>query len=821
MEPSPDKRINLRKIQNEMQERWKDHRAEPSDSEKYFITFPYPYMNGRLHLGHGYSLTKAEFTARYQKLLGKNVLFPFAFHCTGMPIQSSAVKLQNDDPNQIAIMKNMGINSNDIDNFKDPNYWLEYFPKFAMQDLKKFGCCIDFRRSFITTEKNPFYSSFVRWQFNKLRELEKIFFSDRYVIYSPIDKQPCTDHGRASGEGVKPSQYKLFKQKCKGASDEKSSSDDKLTYFVSKTNIKTDSDLGLYDMKDGFYICTEEIATNLSYQNHTHEFGVAKKMSSVRYVEFDLGAPVTYIDYYEPGARVVSRSGNDCVVASVSQWFLGYNDAKWTNKVLDHISTMETYNSHVKEMLLHGAQWLKEWGCSRIKGLGTRLPWDDKLLIESLSDSTIYMAYYTIAHHLHPDSLDGSGSNPLGIKPEDMTDDVWEYIMGKGDDTKHSKYNPLKDEFNYWYPVNLRVSGKDLIRNHLLMFLFNHAAIFPEQMPKAIFTNGHIKVDNVKMSKQVGNFVTLDQAIDTYSADAIRIALADSGDAMEDGNFDNKVAGAAIRGLDTYIKLVGSIFNNKQLSQENDLLDDTLELKFYDLLKKVKSSYDNMEFRNVLKYAWYEMTSAFNTYLKDTKGKINKSLTKELFIKQMIVMTPIAPHTFEYLLETYACDTELKFPEIKECEGDAEHYYQYYKSFSINARKEMSKFRKRNKTTTANTLTVIIKEQYDDLEQKIIRTIKTKYDESKEFPSNLVNEFKEQFDKTELNKCMRFYGFIKQKFPVYGEEIFDKPYLPERKILEINRTLIIEELKLQDMVINSDYTQAQRCEIERCVVRVS
>lgn len=44
--------------------------------------------------------------------------------------------------------------------------------------------------------------------------------------------------------------------------------------------------------------------------------------------------------------------------------------------------------------------WLKKWACSRSTGLGTRLPWDKQWVIESLSDSTIYMAYYTVAHLL-------------------------------------------------------------------------------------------------------------------------------------------------------------------------------------------------------------------------------------------------------------------------------------------------------------------------------------------------------------------------------------------------------------------------------------
>lgn len=52
-------------------------------------TFPYPYMNGRLHLGHTFTLSKAEFAVGYQRLKGKRSLYPFAFHCTGMPIKVS------------------------------------------------------------------------------------------------------------------------------------------------------------------------------------------------------------------------------------------------------------------------------------------------------------------------------------------------------------------------------------------------------------------------------------------------------------------------------------------------------------------------------------------------------------------------------------------------------------------------------------------------------------------------------------------------------------------------------------------------------------
>lgn len=60
----------------------------------------------------------------------------------------------------------------------------------------------------------------------------------------------------------------------------------------------------------------------------------------------------------------------------------------------------ETYHEKTKHQFDHILDWLKEWGVSRTFGLGTPVPWDPQFVIESLSDSTIYMAFYTIAHLL-------------------------------------------------------------------------------------------------------------------------------------------------------------------------------------------------------------------------------------------------------------------------------------------------------------------------------------------------------------------------------------------------------------------------------------
>lgn len=148
-----------------------------------------------------------------------------------------------------------------------------------------------------------------------------------------------------------------------------------------------------------------------------------------------------------------------------------------------------------------------------------------------------------------------------------MTDEVWEYILGSGPTPSStpdiegtpplsaSQLSTLKSSFDYFYPLDLRSSGKDLIPNHLTFALYNHAALFPESnWPRSMRANGHLMLNGKKMSKSTGNSLTLKEGVFKFGADATRIALADAGDGIEDANFDEKNANAAILRLHTLIE---------------------------------------------------------------------------------------------------------------------------------------------------------------------------------------------------------------------------------------------------------------------------
>lgn len=77
--------------------------------------------------------------------------------------------------------------------------------------LNRFGVHVDNSRSFITTDMNPYYDSFIQWQFIKLKEKGYINFGQRPSIYCPKDAQMCADHDRSKGEGVGPEEFTLIK----------------------------------------------------------------------------------------------------------------------------------------------------------------------------------------------------------------------------------------------------------------------------------------------------------------------------------------------------------------------------------------------------------------------------------------------------------------------------------------------------------------------------------------------------------------------------------------------------------------------------------
>lgn len=847
-----------------------DAPVSPFDgSPKYFVNFPYPYMNGLLHLGHAFTVTKADFAAYYQRLKGKRVLFPMAFHCTGMPIKACADKLKREietygvppkfpmedleedskesnqgekveeggdgapayrkkgkskatakkgvGKTQWEILQNSGLGLSDaeLSKFADSHHWLEFFPPKARDDLKFFGAGIDWRRNFITTEANPYYDSFTKWHLRTLKNAGKVIKDKRVSIYSEVDGQPCADHDRASGEGVQPQEYVIIKMrvpnddvpdKMKAAAEGRACFMAAATLrpetMYGQTNcwILPDGEYGLFAVNDNeAFICAEKAARNMAFQGLSPAFGMVRKLCSFKGQEL-IGLPVdspcaptriyclplltilmdkgtgvvtsvpsdapddwaalrdlqqkqklrekyfvkdewvcpfsvipiieipelgdrcavTLVDslkivsqndkeklaeakkiayregfdhgvliagrfsglpvkdaksmvrdmllesgeavlYSEPAQEVISRSGDVCVCALTDQWYITYGEEEWKASAERAISKMNLFSADAKRAFEFTLGWLKAWACSRSFGLGTRLPWDEQFLVESLSDSTIYMAFYCVSHILMGGDMYGGSSNC--IPAEHMTYEVYDYIfLGADVPAKVAEFEILRrcrQEFEYWYPFDLRVSGKDLIQNHLTFTVYNHTAIFPEEKwPLAFRTNGHLMLDSEKMSKSTGNFKTLRQAVEEYSADACRLSLADAGDGMEDANFETQSANASILRLTALLAFISEFVGkdrSEPLRSDSDVVvyADNLfdsEMNFY--CAQTEKAFEENTYRIALQWGWFSMLSARDNY-RLTCTNIGLAMRSDLvhkFVRTIVfLIAPFTPHYSEYV----------------------------------------------------------------------------------------------------------------------------------------------------------------------------
>lgn len=185
---------------------------------------------------------------------------------------------------QAQIMMSIGIPRNEVHKFADAAYWLKYFPPVCENDCTSLGLAIDWRRSFITTDANPFYDSFVRWQMNRLHEMGKIKFGERYTIYSVKDGQPCMDHDRQSGEGLGPQEYTAIKievvEFAEAAKEKVRAIEDvlkgKRIFFIAATLrpetmygqtccfVGPKIEYGMFADRDEVYICTPRAAKNMA-----------------------------------------------------------------------------------------------------------------------------------------------------------------------------------------------------------------------------------------------------------------------------------------------------------------------------------------------------------------------------------------------------------------------------------------------------------------------------------------------------------------------------------------------------------------------------
>jgi leucyl-tRNA synthetase len=794
-------------VEAKWQSRWEEahlFEARPSSARKYFATYPYSYMNGLPHIGHAFTALRVDFISRYKRMRGYNVLFPFAFHCTGVPIVAAAKRVAEGDVEQIAILRSMGIGDSEVKRFSDPVYWTSYFPSRWEASMRRLGMSIDWRRKFITTPLNPNYDAFVKWQFEKLRQGNYIRKGSHPVIWCPKDRIPVGDHDRKEGEGEIPTEYTLLKFRIgerfivaatlrpetafgqtnlwiNPSADYVEASVDGEEWIVSKTcasklseqqksvkinktfrgeelvgsnaysftmqreipvlpatfadpdkgtgivsSVPSDSPddyVALLDLKrmakegklekniaetvhhiepigtietPGYGMMPAESVVkkyNIRSQQESDKLNAAREevyregyyrgtMKNVpkEYRGMQVGEAREKISewlkrekwadtMYEPSGEVICRCMTRCIVKIVTdQWFLAYGDPEWKTLAHSAVEGMQFYPPFLRKQFDNVIDWLKDWACVHNTGLGTSLPWDNQWKIESLSDSTIYMAYYTIAHYLQQ------------RKSDPVSPDFFEYVfLGNGDAAAVARDNrieenelkSLREEFLYWYPLDLRISGKDLVGNHLTFAIFNHTAIFPRQhWPRAYAVNGWVTVAGSKMSKSRGNTLNLDDALDSYGADVVRITEAYGDAGFDDPSWDVDFAENGRSRLEQMLEIARKVEGMKEGEEEIDRWLKSVTNASY---RSYIESMEQLSFKEAIKHALLDMQNAFRWYARRTGGEMHRGAVRHFIMMQALMMAPFSPHICEEIWEMLGNEpfiSKARMPEPSELEYD-------------------------------------------------------------------------------------------------------------------------------------------------------
>ncbi len=762
-------------LERRWRERWASegrYEADPDDADATFVTVPYPYPNGGMHIGHARTYTVPDVYARYRRQQGDNVLFPIAWHVTGTPIIGAVERLKSGDEEQIeALTETFNVPEDTLRDLETPMGFARYFiEEHYKQGMQELGLSIDWRREFTTNDER--YQRFISWQYERLRDRGLLEEGLHPVNYCTNEEQPVTTHDLLEGEEAEFQDYTLINfqagetlfpmatlrpETVRGVTNAfvhpeaayvraavdgeewivSAEAAEKLelqhrhvevleeipgTALVGRTVRNPVSDEPLFILPAEFVDTDSATGVVMSVPAHSPDDWLAleeAKESAEELAEYGLDpeavrdieprailsiegygefpardavaeAGITSAtdpaleevtqnvynreyhqgvldetygefageviedvrdelrDYYrERGAfdemfdfteEVICRCGGEVEVAYQDTWFLRYNDADWQAKAKEAVARLDAIPESTREQYEHTVDWLEEWPCIRNYGLGTRLPWDDDFVIEPLSDSTIYMAYYTIAHRLDEVPL------------EELTPTFFDTLFygESAVDTPHEQALELREEWDYWYPVSVRCSGNDLVRNHLTFFLYHHAELFAEEYwPEAITVMGMGLLEGESMSSSKGHVVLPGEAIEEYGADAVRFFLMNAAEPWQDYDWRGAEVRSVREQLDRFWNRAEELIEADAPTERPDLrrADRWILAKLQETVAEVTDALDRFETRTASQAAFYRFDEHLRWYRRrvDADDPRTTWTEREILRVRLALLAPFVP----------------------------------------------------------------------------------------------------------------------------------------------------------------------------------
>lgn len=346
--------------------------------------------------------------------------------------------------------------------------------------------------------------------------------------------------------------------------------------------------------------------------------------------------------------KVVSRAGCEVVIKRVpDQWFIRYSDKELTEKSVAQAQKMNILPEQYRKEMPGVLEWFSDRACVRQGNwLGTKFPIDPKWIVEPISDSTLYPLTYLYSRFVNEGKLN----------EKHLTEAFFDFVfLGKGNANEVAKQTgcdlkviqQVREEFEYWYPLDVNLGGKEHKTVHFPVFLMNHVAVLPEQKwPQGIFVHWWVVGETGKISKSKGGAASLHDLAKRFSIDALRLYYCNVGNPHVDIVFNEETAQKYRQTLERNLALIEKLLAFPQDKKQKQV-DEWLEAKANQRFSAASEAMEQLQLKEFSETVYYLFPLDLKWYLQ--REGSNKALVKKILEQWITTMALVTPHLAEEL----------------------------------------------------------------------------------------------------------------------------------------------------------------------------
>ncbi|WP_435098939.1 valine--tRNA ligase [Halarchaeum sp. P4] len=713
-------------LEPRLQQRWLDDETYRFDGDAndpdtaYVVDTPPPYPTGELHIGHALNWSYMDFAARFHRLQSDDVLFPQGWDCHGLPTE-------------VKVEENEGIQRTDVprDEFREMCVEHTRHQIDSMKEtMRELGFSQDWNAEFRTMD--PEYWGKTQQSFVEMANDDLVYRDEHPVNWcprcgtaiadaevEPIEREgtlhyvtfPGVDNDDIEIATTRPELMAACVAMAVHPDDERYDGREDDTFevplFGQEVELIEDEDVDQEFGSGAVMVCTFgdkqdvtwwaehdlDLRAVFTEDGHLNEeagdyAGLSIEEAKEAVAE-DLEAE-GYLNDTEPTEQSVGacwRCDTPIEILSKEQWFVEVDQ----DAILERAEEVDWIPEHMHQRLVEwteGMEW--DWVISRQRVFATPIPawecddcghWHIATEDETPVDPT--------------EEPPGVGDCPeCGSESWTGETDVMDTWMDSSITPLHVSGWPLDIDLEEFEPVSLRPQGHDIIRTWAFYTLLRTGELTGEKPWENILINGMVfGPDGNKMSKSRGNTVSPEEAVEEYSADAARQALALGGQPGSDVQFQWKEVKSASRFLTklwNIFKFAAGHFDEDTPNIEDAAYrdaDNWIRSKATRVADDVEAEMEAYRFdaalRELREFAWNDLA---DDYVELAKGRLyngrpgeRDAARKTLYDVVSAVarmLAPFSPHLadeiWQYLPGTEGSVHTAEWPALEAYDEEAE-----------------------------------------------------------------------------------------------------------------------------------------------------